>query len=106
MGQHLGCLGVDFSSFVDFDSVDLDGLNRIQHRIHHQKLGLYTVKLDEFRRTLSFAWSYVSTDFHLAMGGDKAKDFYEEFLAQLRDGDSTKMLANWFNSLFMIALMI
>ena len=54
----------------------------------------YTVKLDEFRRVLSFAWSYVSTDFHLAMGGDKAKDFYEEFLAQLRDGDSTKMLAN------------
>ena len=24
-------------------------------------------------------------DFHLAMGGDKAKDFYEEFLAQLRE---------------------
>ena len=42
---------------------------------------------------LSFIWFYVSPDFHLAMGGDKAKDFYEEFLAQLRNGYSTKMLA-------------
>ena len=52
---------------------------------------------------LSFAWFYVSPDFHLAMGGDKAKDFYEEFLAQLREGESTKMLSPEVSALTMFA---
>ena len=82
--------------FISVRDLGLEILCVSQFTLYHvmkgNKLGLYTVKLDEFRRTLSFAWSYVLTDFHLAMGGDKAKDFYEEFLAQLRDEESTKML--------------
>ena len=36
-------------------------------------------------------------DFHLAMGGDKAKDFYEEFLKQLRERD-------WSMSILVVSL--
>ena len=55
-------------------------------------LGLEILCVSQF--TLYHVMKGNKLDFHLAMGGDKAKDFYEEFLAQLRDGDSTKMLAN------------
>ena len=41
---------------------------------------------------LSLSRCLIFPDFHLAMGGDKAKDFYEEFLAQLRYEESNKML--------------
>merc|ERR1712027_134681 len=45
-------------------------------------LGLEILCVSQF--TLYHVMKGNKPDFHLAMGGDKAKDFYEEFLTQLR----------------------